>query len=102
MADSRTVEIGVGVNASVWGGLIRFGTGDLSAAALSSLDRDLQTSRTLPPHARTTFVSLTLLPGALLSGNAPSTRVDACGRVLVLPPASWAPGPRDARHPLLL
>ncbi len=75
------------------------GTGDLSAAALSSLDRDLQTNRTLPPHARqtSTFVSLTLLPAV-----APSLRSECRESVVTSPPASWAPGPSDARHPLLL
>lgn len=76
------------------------GTGDLSAAALSSLDRDLQTSRALPPHTpapRSTFVTL-VLP----SGAAPATRVEGCGRVLAPPSASWRTGSRDDRHPLLL
>lgn len=76
------------------------GTGDLTAAAVSSLDRDLQTNRTLPPHVRqtcSTFVSL-----VTIAGEEPGTHLQGCGRVLVPPPATWCAGPTDARHPLLL
>jgi hypothetical protein len=115
-ATTRTVRIGLGcvlvlvaalpfalalVGAQTIGHDAGMGSGDLCAAALSALDRDLHSNRALPPAAQDAARAFLALPAPAPLPGADEHPLAAAGQAEPAWPACCTAGPTDAPHPLL-